>query len=399
MFAFVVSQLPSSTSAPDLIHSSIKRIASLQKLFNTANALGYPQLSYRLPGANEPVTLVQLDEQPMYWSEGAVNGFVVAPFNFPEGPARWLRRDLSFNGFQFNPAEARTGTLNTSQLIRLSALYAAFDQEDTDQWIRKLSLPVPEIERHDYLVQVQAVLEAIKRGPLEKVVLSRVKHVPIAENTHPTQLFERMSAAYPDAFVSLVSIPDMGIWLGASPELLLHADGEDFRTMSLAGTRTAHGVVKDWTDKEMREQGMVTAYISEQLQAAQLEVSVGALQTVQAGQVQHLCNQISATGAAGCFALVTRLHPTPAVCGFPAAAARSYIQFHESHQRRLYSGFLGPVDEEGVTELYVNLRAMELHPGSASLYLGGGIVAGSLPEEEWMETEHKAETLLRILQP
>jgi isochorismate synthase EntC len=42
---------------------------------------------------------------------------------------------------------------------------------------------------------------------------------------------------------------------------------------------------------------------------------------------------------------------------------------------------------------------MELHPGSASLYLGGGIVAGSLPEEEWMETEHKAETLLRILQP
>lgn len=342
---------------------------------------------------------MQLDEQPMYWSEGAVNGFVVAPFNFPEGPARWLRRDLSFSGFQFNPAEARTSTLNTGQLIRLSALYEALERQDTEQWTQKLALPVPEIQQGDYIVQVQAVLEAIKRGPLEKVVLSRVKQVPLPDQTHPASLFERMCAAYPDAFVSLVSIPDMGIWLGASPELLLQADGEDFKTMSLAGTRTAHGAVKAWTDKEIREQEMVTDYISETLRDAHLEVDIGERQTVQAGQVQHLCNQISATGTAGCFELVNRLHPTPAVCGFPAAAARSYIQFHESHQRRLYSGFLGPVDEEGVTALYVNLRAMELHPGSASLYLGGGIVAGSVPEDEWMETEHKAETLLRILQP
>jgi isochorismate synthase len=82
----------------------------------------------------------------------------------------------------------------------------------------------------------------------------------------------------------------------------------------------------------------------------------------------------------------------------PADSARNYLLFHEAHQRSLYGGFLGPVDAQGHSQLYVNLRSMELHKGSASLYLGGGIVAGSVPAAEWQETEHKAATLLRILQ-
>ncbi len=384
-----------------MIHTSIKRIASLQKLFNTAVASSFPMVSYRLPGAAEPESCLQLDEQPLFWGEGAVDGFVVAPFDFPTTAARWLRRDLAFSGFQFDPAQARTGMLHTGQLLQLSAFYERLGENDSPNWTENTSKPAKNVLEEDYLVQVQAALGAIARGAMQKVVLSRVKQVPLAADAHPAQLFEKLCLAYPKAFVSLVNIPGLGIWLGASPELLLKSEGDQFETMSLAGTRTKPstvGEMQPWTDKEVREQAMVTDYIREKLSAAGLKVQIAPQETVQAGQVYHLRNLIHASGHASNFALVQALHPTPAVCGLPAVAARDYLQFHEAHQRGLYGGFIGPVDAQGHAQLYVNLRSMELHKGSASLYLGGGIVAGSVPAAEWEETEHKAATLLRILQ-
>jgi len=381
-----------------LIHTSIKRIASLRKLFNTAVASQFPMVSYRLPGAAEPESCLQLDDLPLFWSEGAVDGFVVAPFDFSNTAARWLRRDLAFTGFQFDPVQARTGMLHTGQLLKLSAFYDQLGAADSNNWPAQTPPPAPEVTHDNYLVQVQAALAAIARGPLQKVVLSRVKQVPLAAAAHPAELFEKLCQAYPQAFVSLVSVPNLGIWLGASPELLLKSTAESFETMSLAGTRAFAEEMAPWTNKEIREQALVTDYIREKLTAAGLAVHIAPQETVQAGQVYHLRNLIRADGHASCFALVQSLHPTPAVCGLPAAAARRYLQFHEAHQRGLYGGFLGPVDAQGHTQLYVNLRSMELHKGTASLYLGGGLVAGSIPEAEWQETEHKAATLLRILQ-
>jgi len=305
---------------------------------------------------------------------------------------------LAFTGFQFDPAQARTGLLHTGQLLQLSAFYEQLGETTAQEWAAVTLDAGKTVSQVDYLVQVQAALSAIARGTMQKIVLSRVKQVSLAPDAHPAQLFEKLCRAYPQAFVSLVSVPGLGIWLGASPELLLKSDGEAFETMSLAGTRSAIGEMQPWTDKEMWEQALVTDYIREKLSAAGLEVAVSPQETVQAGQVFHLRNLIHAKGHASHFALVQALHPTPAVCGLPVDAARNYLQFHEAHQRGLYGGFLGPVDAKGQAQLYVNLRSMELHKGSASLYLGGGIVAGSVPAAEWEETEHKAATLLRILQ-
>lgn len=382
-----------------MIHTSIKRIATLQKLFQTALAADFPLVSYRLPGAAEPETCIQLDEQALYWSEGAVDGFVVSPFDFPESPARWVRRDLSFSGFDFDPAKARTGTLHTGQILRLSAFYEQLADEPAKPHKMQYGAPGTAVDQETYEVQVAAALASIARGPLEKVVLSRIKQLKLDAEQQPAHLFELLCRAYPNAFVSMLSLPGWGLWLGASPELLLEGDGETFKTMSLAGTRALLPEPRPWTDKEIREQAVVTQYICDTLEQAGLEVLTDEQQTITAGQVQHLCNHISARGHSGIFDLVKKLHPTPAVCGMPVAAARNYIRFHEAHQRRLYGGFLGPVDAEGYTRLYVNLRSMEIHKNLAGLYLGGGIVAGSDPAAEWQETEHKAATLVRILQP
>ena len=66
----------------------------------------------------------------------------------------------------------------------------------------------------------------------------------------------------------------------------------------------------------------------------------------------------------------------------------------EKRQRRYYSGYLGGVKENNTFSLFVNLRSMEIFPNRVQLYVGGGLTSQSKVEDEWNETEHKAQTLL-----
>ena len=64
---------------------------------------------------------------------------------------------------------------------------------------------------------------------------------------------------------------------------------------------------------------------------------------------------------------------------------------------RYYSGFIGWLAPEGKSDLYVNLRCMNILPGSFVLYAGGGILASSEIESEWLETEAKMQTMKRLI--
>jgi len=93
-----------------------------------------------------------------------------------------------------------------------------------------------------------------------------------------------------------------------------------------------------------------------------------------------------------------QLHPTPAVCGLPAMDAKRELLLTEPHERRLYSGFLGPVKNNGSAQLFVNLRCMQIIGKKAYLYAGGGLTIDSELEKEWEETKNKAETMLAVIQ-
>jgi isochorismate synthase len=94
--------------------------------------------------------------------------------------------------------------------------------------------------------------------------------------------------------------------------------------------------------------------------------------------------------------LLNELHPTPAVCGIPLKEAQRIIDMTEEHERLDYTGFLGPVSPSK-SHVFVNLRSAMIINQNIFLFLGGGITEGSIPEEEWKETELKANTLLDIL--
>ena len=95
--------------------------------------------------------------------------------------------------------------------------------------------------------------------------------------------------------------------------------------------------------------------------------------------------------------MLALLHPTSAVCGLPKEPALQFILENEGFDRSYYSGFLGPVNSATGTHLYVNLRCMELLEKEAILYAGAGITAESNPEKEWQETQHKMQTMRRVL--
>jgi isochorismate synthase len=83
----------------------------------------------------------------------------------------------------------------------------------------------------------------------------------------------------------------------------------------------------------------------------------------------------------------------------PKGGSQKFILQTELHKRKYYSGFLGPCNIHGETNLFVNLRCANLSGNKADMYVGGGITAESNPQAEWNETLIKANTLLSVLKP
>ena len=245
----------------------------------------------------------------------------------------------------------------------------------------------------NHMEAVDAALAAIDRGELEKVVLSRSEFW--ATSLSPEAVFESKCRMYPDAMVYLLSHPEAGVWLGASPELLLKRSGARFETVSLAGTKS--DVHASWTEKEFREQEMVTDFITGRLEAAgATDVDQRNVRDRTYGSIKHLESQILFSSKADESTWLQELHPTPAVGGTPRESALKFIADHEREEREYYTGFLGWSEEE-TSSFYVNLRCMACFSDGFRLFAGGGIVSGSDAQEEWEETRAKIETIRTTL--
>ncbi len=259
------------------------------------------------------------------------------------------------------------------------------------------SASVSDVQRASHIALVEKGIAAIQKEKLQKVVLSRKEAVDTKKR--PSTILKQLLSQYKKAFVYLFHHPKVGTWLGATPETLVKVTERDFETVSLAGTihlQDSEDVV--WGNKELEEQLVVTESIVNSLQDI-ATLNIGKLETVRAGELLHLKTKIKGTFSEKVVLddLVGRLHPTPAVCGLPAAAARQFIFDHEGYDREFYTGFMGEVDPEGSTALYVNLRCMKWLPGKAEVFVGGGITKDSSPEAEWLETVNKSTTIKSVL--
>lgn len=294
------------------------------------------------------------------------------------------------------------------------------DVEDSDleRWIEEngrgsyfREIPADEsISRELHMKYVWALKQGIKcyesdHGCKAKVVAAR-QSVEECENS-PLSIFRRAEEKYRGACVFLFSSSLSGTWVGASPELLLEADGTSSHTISLAGTRPAgcgnNSSNDGWDEKNIEEQRIVTDFIVDSFSDMGMQVVAEGPYTQNAGSVEHLKTDIYAKTAldkpVDCDAVRCRLAPTPALSGFPKGWAINMINLLEFRPRGFYGGYLGLKTSDCSEKVYVNLRSGHYDPlrRAVTLYAGGGITALSDPAAEYEETERKLATLRSLM--
>jgi isochorismate synthase len=255
-------------------------------------------------------------------------------------------------------------------------------------------------EPRGFLDRVARVLAALGRGEAHKIVCARSVAVELDGTLELGGALAALTARFADCYrFAFTAGPTR--FVGGSPELLIRRDGDAIASESLAGTapRGGDGRALLASRKDRGEQEVVTDAIAGALAplCSALELP-GGPEVRELGPVRHLRTPIRGRlrEPRHVLELAARLHPTPAVGGWPRAAALDFIARHEPW-RGWYAGCVGWFDGEGDGELAVAIRSATIRGDRAELYAGAGIVAGSEPAAELDETTLKLGAMLDAL--
>lgn len=371
-------------------HSSYQSLINLQTVCLKQNI---PFVSYRLPLQSEIKTLVQNQSLPeridSLQNINEKSGFVVSPFiNTELHGTFFLKPDNTFISDQID-----TGFIENLQ--HKSHFISVENPSKKDFFTTSAT---------DFICQVNSAVKAMDEGRFHKVVLSKIRLENIHDDFNPGDFFLKLCTSYPHAFVYFIQLPAVGCWMGATPEPLLLIEDGLVKTVSLAGTQIAAETLIGsyfWSKKEIEEQEIVTNFVEQTLQSLAIKnySKIGPI-NYRAANLIHLKTsfefaQSDLKNRVGNF--LKALHPTPSVGGLPKDAARDFILANEKHDRAYYTGFLGPINIESKSHIFVNLRCLELYKKQFVLYSGAGITTSSIAEKEWEETENKMMTMMNVM--
>jgi len=294
--------------------------------------------------------------------------------------------------FCFDPNEPRG----------LDRAFASVSRAQTDDLPEIAVRALEEGPPPEWGARVGSALAPIERGALEKIVLAhRFRSEPPPHGT-PLAFVRALRETHADAFVFAVLPTAQDAFFGASPELLFRRSGRAIASEALAGTRPrGMGDADDRrlanellaSEKDRAEHQIVVTHLERELAPVCERLTASETRVHAFSSVQHLSTRFHGTLLPGVSdgAVLSRLHPTPAVCGSPTEAARARIAEIEGFDRGLYGGVVGWLGE-GETECAVAIRCARLGAGDFSIYAGVGIVAGSSATEEWEEITTKLAT-------
>jgi menaquinone-specific isochorismate synthase len=286
---------------------------------------------------------------------------------------------------------------------RLQALTA--DAADRGDPGRPTVTPVP--APGDYTSAVANAVAAIALGQITKVVLGRsvVLEFPGAPDVAVTT--RRLQVEEPACTVFTHPVPG-GVFLGASPELLVSRRGPAVSSHPMAGTTDLDGGRADAllaSPKNRWEHQLVVDEIARVLteQGVTVDLPTGP-DLMRLHSVAHLVTRIEGQAGAGTvppsvLTLLAALHPTPAVGGVPRDQALEVIELLETAPRGRWAGPVGWVDGRGDGDWVIGIRSATVTGRRAVLWAGAGIVADSVPEAELLETTIKLVPVLQALYP
>lgn len=255
---------------------------------------------------------------------------------------------------------------------------------------------------------VEHAIVNFRHSDVRKAVLSVQRELVFAQNVDVAAMQNNLRAQNQSGYHFRVPMPDGATLIGVSPELLVHKDGLDFVSNPLAGSAKrmsdpqADQRNADWlsaSEKDHYEHRLVTEDIATQLGELCTQLNVPQRPSlISTPALWHLSTRIEGTLAdptVSALQLACRLHPTPAVCGFPTERARRLIRFVEPSERGLFTGMVGWCDAQGNGEWVVTIRCGTVKRNRVRLFAGAGIVEASSPDSEWTEVQTKLGTMLR----
>lgn len=373
-------------------NSSYQSLSNLQTVCLKQNI---PFASYRLPLKTEITTLIQSNYFPKKLDSlhdiDQKSGFIIAPFVESVNHGTFLLSPEKI----FSGNDIETGFIET---LKQNTLFISTEKPSVSE--------ICTTQAKGFITQVNAAIKAMEKGQFLKVVLSKVRLEKLNDNFNPANFFLRLCEKYPHAFIYFIQLPEVGCWMGATPEPLLEVDSESVKTVSLAGTQIATEYQLDsysWSEKELEEQEIVTNFVERNLRSLQIEnySKIGPT-NYRAANLIHLKTSFEFAHSdlknrLGEF--LKAMHPTPSVGGLPKAEARDFILANEKHDRGYYTGFMGPININGKSNIFVNLRCLQLFDNQFVLYSGAGITVSSIAEKEWEETDNKMMTMMNVIAP
>jgi anthranilate synthase component 1 len=271
--------------------------------------------------------------------------------------------------------------------------------------------------RDAYIRAVEVAKDAIASGEAIQVVLARRQSFGLPVDPATGQpldgiaLYRALRRVNPSPYLFFVRTPSFEV-VGASPELLLQVEGDKLTTHPIAGTRPrgandaedrilAEQLQRD--PKERAEHIMLVDLGRNDLGRVSRPGTVTVSKYMEVERYSHVLHLVSHVEGRlkpelDALDALRSVFPAGTLSGAPKVRAMQLIAAAEGERRGLYGGAVGYLGYDGNLDTAITIRSAVLRDGQAHVHTGAGIVAGSVPEREFEETEHKAAALRRAIE-
>jgi len=269
--------------------------------------------------------------------------------------------------------------------------------------------PKVNIKKETYEAAVEKAKEYITAGDIFQVVPSKRFQFQTKGSLIP--FYHALRTINPSPYMYYYKSGDRQI-VGASPEMLVRVENRTVETFPIAGTRPVADdpgencrlVSELLSDpKERAEHVMLVDLARNDVGRISKYGSVHVPEFMKVHQysyVQHIVSRVTGQLKDGLesYDALRAVFPAGTVSGAPKVRAMEIIDELEPARRGPYAGAVGYFSYNGNTDFAITIRTLFADKNQAYIQAGGGVVADSVPEKEWFETEHKAKALMQALE-
>ena len=269
-----------------------------------------------------------------------------------------------------------------------------------------LQKPTSEIGKDAFLKAVAKCKQYIVDGEIMQVQISQRISQPF--DAPPVNLYRALRSINPSPYMFYFDMGDFHI-VGASPEILVRQEGSKVTVRPIAGTRKRGDTPERDREleaelksdpKELAEHLMLIDLGRNDLGRIAKTGSVNVTEQMVVERYSHVMHLVSNVDGqirddVGPIELLRATFPAGTVAGAPKVRAMEIIDEFEPSKRGVYAGAAGYLGFNGNMDLAIAIRTGVVKDGTLYVQAAAGIVADSVPELEWQETENKARALLR----